>query len=391
MRLKVSWQDAALGILLAGLMFLSVLLGAQQDAQANAPPALTSYSNEANGARALALWLEGLGYPVRRLQGLDFRLERDACLLFVLSPQQPYSSGELRQLDDWVTAGGVLVLATEATGVDPLLEHFELELGSLYDLVEETGPAQPLLLNPPWTQAQVRARRHLIAERDDVVVYVRATGRPLVLSFEHGAGQVFVTATTFPFSNAGLRDAGNARLVHNLAAAACTPADGAPLGNRGTVVFDEFHHGYQTARTLTTWLKTSAQGHSLLYAALVIFVYLVVGGRRLGRPSPLPQATTRRAPVEHIQAMANLFRRGGKRAAILRHYHDRLKRELAHTRRLDPTLSDGDFVAQLGALYPSLDQAALLKLLHETGQAQVSEGELIRLAKEVDDWTSQIS
>ncbi len=385
MKLKVSWPDAALGVFLAGLMFLSVLLGARQDAQANAPPALTSYSNEANGARALALWLEDLGYPVRRLQGLDFRLERDACLLFVLSPQQPFSSGEVQQLDDWVTQGGVLVLATEAKETDPLLEHFELELGSLYDLIKEAGPAQPLLLDPPWTQAQVQTRRHLIAARDDVVVHVRAKGWPLLLSFERGKGKVFVAATTFSFSNAGLLDVGNARLVHNLAAAACAPSDGRP------VVFDEFHHGYQTARTLTTWLKTSAQGRSLLYTALLIFVYLLVGGRRLGRPALLPQATARRAPVEHIQAMANLFRRGGKRAAILRHYHDRLKRELAHTRRLDPTLSDGDFVAQLGALYPSLDQAALLKLLRETGQAQVSEGELIRLAKEVDDWTSQRS
>ncbi len=385
MKARISWQDAALGVFLAGLMFLSVLLGARQDAQANVPPALTSYSNEANGARALALWLEDLGYPVRRLQGPGFRLERDACLLFVLSPQQPYSSGELRRLDDWVIQGGVLVLATEAKEMDPLLEHFELELGTLSDLVEKAEPAQPLLLDPPWTQAQVRAGHHLIAARDDVVVHIRAEGQPLVLSFEHGEGQVFVAATTFSFSNAGLRDAGNARLVHNLAAAAC-----APLG-KGAVIFDEFHHGYQTARTLTTWLKTSAQGRSLLYAALVTFVYLVVGGRRLGRPSPLPQATARRAPVEHIQAMANLFRRGGKRAAILHHYHERLKRELAHTHRLDPTLNDADFVAQLGALYPGLDQAALLKLLRETGQERVSEGDLIRLAKEVDDWTSQIS
>jgi hypothetical protein len=381
---KVSWPDAVLGVFLVGLMFLSVLMGARQDAQANAPPELTSYSNEADGARALALWLEDLGYAVRRLQGLYFRLETDDCLLFVLSPQQPFNAGEVKRLDDWVMQGGILVLATEARAADPLLEHFELELGSLYGLVEEAEPAQPLLLDPPWTLAQVRARRRLIAARDDVVVHVRAKDRPVLLSFEHGAGQVFVAATTFPFSNAGLRDAGNARLVHNLAAAACTPSG-------GTVVFDEFHHGYQTERTLTTWLKTSAQGRSLIYAALVIFVYLVVGGRRLGRPAPLPQATVRRAPVEHIQAMANLFRRGGKRAAILRHYHERLKRGLAQAHRLNPTLSDSDFVAQLSALYPGLDHAALLKLLRETSQAQVSEGDLIRLAKEVHDWTSEMS
>lgn len=109
------------------------------------------------------------------------------------------------------------------------------------------------------------------------------------------------------------------------------------------VAFDEFHHGYQTARTLNTWLRSTAQGRSLIYVAVVVFLYLLIGGRRYGRPLPLPGTTARRAPVEHIQAMANLFRRGGKRTAILHHYHDRLKRELAHPHRLNPTLADTDF------------------------------------------------
>ena len=384
MKPNISRKDGLLVLALAGMMFLAVVLSARQDADDNAAPALTSYSNEANGARALALWLEALGYPVRRAEGVDFRPQRDACLLFVLAPQQTFTPGEIKRLDDWVTGGGALVLATDAAWADPLLTHFELKISSLDDHVQEAEPAQPLLLDPPWTQARVRGRRHLAPAQGDVVVLMMAEGRPTLLSFEHGAGQVFVSATTYPFSNAGLRDAGNARLVHNLVAAACASSA------RTQVVFDEFHHGYQTAHTLTTWLKTSAQGRSLIYVALVIFAYLLVAGRRFGRPLPLPQAMTRRAPVEHVQAMANLFRRGGKRTAILHHYHDRLKRELAYSHRLDPTLADADFVEQLGVHHVDLDQAALLKLLGETSQKRVSEGELIRLAKEVDGWIKRM-
>jgi hypothetical protein len=377
MRGKLTRRDGVLVLALVGLMFLVVLFSAHQDADDNAPPALSSYSNESNGARALALWLETLGYPVQRLEGVSFGPDRDACLLLVLSPQQAFGSDELKRLDEWVTDGGTLFLAAEGWGSDSLLAHFELDSAYFDAQAQETGPAQPLLLEPPWSQARVRARRYLVTGRDDVVVLVAHEGHPVLLSFEHGAGQVFVTTTAYPFTNAGLRDAGNARLAHNLVTA-CPP--------KSLVVFDEFHHGYQTARTLTIWLRTTPQGRSLIYAALLVLVYLLAGGRRFGRPLPLPQALARRAPVEYIQAMANLFRRGGKRVAILHHYHDRLKRELAHAHRLDPTLADADFVAQLSTVRLDLNQAALLKLLQETNQGHVSEGDLIRLAKEVDAW-----
>jgi hypothetical protein len=384
----VARRDVVLALGLSGLMFLAVLLSARQDAGGEALPALTTHSSAPDGARALALWLEALGYPVHRIEGASFRLDpggrdassRDARLLFVLSPQYSFNPSEVERVDNWVEAGGTLILATDRWFADPLLEHFDLDIGFLDDRVQEAEPAQPLLLDPPWTQARVQAEHYLVTARDDVVVHVTADGRPVLLSFAHGAGRVFVAATAFPFTNVGLRDKGNARLVHNLAVSA---------GVGAQVAFDEFHHGYQTARTLYTWLRSTAQGRSLIYAALVVFLYLLIGGRRFGRPLPLPRTTARRAPVEHIQALANLFRRGGERAAILHHYHDQLKRGLAYPYRLDPALDDADFVARLGAFRPDLDQAALSKLLGETSQKRVSEGELIRLAKEVDSWTKK--
>jgi hypothetical protein len=357
---------------------LTVLLSARQDAGDEKPPALTTHSAAADGAQALLLWLEALGHPVRRIEGLHFDLNRDDALLFVLSPQQTFSAGEIERVSDWVQAGGTLILVTDQWMAGPLLKHFDLDIVFLDEFVQTAKPAQPLLLDPPWTQVTVQTERYLRAARDDVVVHLEEAGKPLLLSFDHGAGRVFVATTAFPFSNAGLHELDNARLVHNLAALA---------GPGSQIAFDEFHHGYQTARTLTTWLRTTAQGRSLIYAGLVVFLCLLIGGRRFGRPLPLPRSTGRRAPVEHIYAMANLFRRGGKRAAILRHYHDRLKRELANPYRLDPTLADADFVARLGAVHPDVDVAALSQVLQDTSRKRVGENELIRLAKEVDEWT----
>jgi len=373
----VSRRDGLLVLGLLALMGLIVLLSARQDAGDDFLPALSSYSTQANGAQALALWLEALGHPVRRIEGVSFHLDPDARLLLVLAPRGSFSPDEVGLVADWVKAGGTLVLSVDSWRAGPLLQHFKLDVAELDERAESVGPAQPLLRDPPWTQAVVRAAYHLVTARDDVVVHVAAEGWPLLLAFDHGAGQVFVTTTTFPFTNAGLREADNARLVHNLVAAA---------GRGAVVMFDEFHHGYQTARTLATWLKVTPQGHSLIYVGLVVFVYLLAGGRHFGRPLPAPRATTRRAPVEHIQAMANLFWRGGKRTAILHHYHDRLKRELGGPYRLDPTLPDDESVAQLVALRPDLDPSALTRLLQATSQDGVSEGELLRLAREVDEW-----
>jgi len=418
-KLSLSWRDAALALVFLALMFLAVLVGARQDAGDDTPPPLSSYSTAADGTRALALWLEALGHPVRRAEGIGFRLDRDDRLLFVFFPAQGFSPREVHEVAQWVEQGGTLIVATQAWGADALLDHWELDVRFLDDPVAHLGPVQPLLLDPPWNRAEVHAARYWETPRQDSVVYLHVQGRPVLLAFAYGAGRVVASATVYPFTNAGLRDAGNARLVHNLVALA---GEGAP------VLFDEFHHGYQTARTLNTWLKTSPQGHSLLYAALLIFVYLLAGGRRFGRPISPARATTRRAPVEHIRAMANLLRRGRKRTAILEHYHDRLKRELARSHRLDPTLDDDVFIAQLAHVRPNVDHTeteteteieieieALSRLLRATRQSchceerffattlapycgcsageqsptrqpRVGEGELLRLAQQVDTW-----
>jgi len=378
---KVSRRDAALALWLAGLMFVVVWLGARQDVEAKVSPPLSSYSSAPDGARALALWLDSLGYTVRRAEGVSLRVGRDDRLLLVLEPQQSFSTGEIKVVDSWVRAGGVLLVATSRGYADSLLEYYDVDVAAFAGVVETALPAQPVLLDPPWTQVRVQVEHYLVTQRQDVVAHVLAQGRPVLLSFAHGVGRVFVSTAVMPFSNAGLRHAGNARLVYNLVASA---------GSGGRVVFDEFHHGYRQARTLSTWLKTTAQGRSLIYAGSVVFLFLIAGGRRFGRPLPSPHATTRRAPVEYIRVMASLFRRGRQHAAILRHYHDALKRGLARSYGLDPTLDDAAFVAHLALTRPDADRAALLKLLRETGKNKTNINELLTLAQEVDDWTKKI-
>ncbi len=79
-------------ILLGGLLLVVSALGSRP-AQ---PIPFDLDSSAATGLRALDLWLQDLGYNVRRIGGMQFQLPADADLLFVYPNQLSYSGGRGR-------------------------------------------------------------------------------------------------------------------------------------------------------------------------------------------------------------------------------------------------------------------------------------------------------
>jgi hypothetical protein len=71
---------------------------------------------------------------------------------------------------------------------------------------------------------------------------------------------------------------------------------------------------------------------------------------------------------------------------VLRQYHGQLKRELGRRYRLNPTLPDDEYVAELARFRPDLDTAALARLLGRLQTADVSEGEMVTLAQQAAAW-----
>jgi hypothetical protein len=261
-----------------------------------------------------------------------------------------------------------------------ILNHFEARL--TFGAAPTHALQTPLFDSPPPSSlGDTRTSASLQLNRDDFVTHVAAGARPSIVSFDQGNGRIILSSASFPFTNLGLQSDGNPELVLNLVSAA---------GEKGLVWFDEWHHGIRAATVeivgLDEWLRQSPAGHALLYGALVVFVTLVLQGRGFGRPLPLRQDRTRRAPVEYITAVANLSRRAGHRSAALQDYHRRLKRGLGRRYRLDPTLPDADFVARLAAFSPNLNSEALLDLLQRLSRSQVSEHELVQSAAETADW-----
>lgn len=374
----------ALG-LLALLAGLTVLAAVQRPAGDDALPPLASISAQPNGAKALRLWLAELGYRSDDRPQTAFSLPDNAAVALVLEPLYGVTAEEGAALEAWIEAGGLLVTAGDGPAMDGLLRRFDFRLAPLDAAMDAPAlPQTPLWASPPLDAAEPRARYYLQSTRNDFVTHLAVDGRPVAVSFEQGDGRVILASSARPFSNAGLRSAGNAALALNAVGAA---------GRPGVIWFDEWHHGLRdTAELLAVgpgqWLRRTPAGQSVLLFAGLLFAALVLRGRHFGPSLPLPSDVSRRAPLEHLTATAQLSRRAGHRRATLGQYRLWLKRGLGQRYRLDPSLPDDDYVARLAGYNPALDEAGLRSLLARLDQPDPSEADLVALAAEAARWTA---
>jgi hypothetical protein len=348
------------------------------DAQAGVP---TTHSSGEAGAMALLRWVQELGYDAQRLEYRPFELGEADAALVVLSPSEPFNRTEVRATLDWVEAGGTLIVADDRPalfgGGNALLRELDIRTVPYSDTarIERAPAAQPALDQPPVRDALVRTDRVLEFDRAD---FARLLGPPdgtVLAGLKRGAGYVYVSSSVLPFTNEGLRDEANAALLLNLLRR---------VRPEGRLLFDEYHHGFFTPPSLRTRVLGSPWGWALIAATLITAAFIVLTGRRFGRPVPLREETARRSSAEYVESMADLFQRGGKRAFVLAHYHAALKRRLAKPFGINPRLDDEAFVRELARFRP-VDEAALGAQLARLRRERPSEAELVRAVAEADD------
>jgi len=378
-------RETWLAIGLIALLLVITVAAAIQQARAqlreSAPP-LSSLSDAPAGAAALWAWLDELGYSVSNDVGLGFEVPAGTRLVWLLEPTVGIEPDEWKVLERWVDNGGTLVLAGDGLGTAFALRHLGFALDYLGSQSNELTAQTPLLTSPPISvPATVRSTACMRSNRTDTVVLLSVGACPVMVSFPQGAGRIILSTTPFPFSNAGLKEAGNAELVLNVIGMA---------GQTGGVWFDEWHHGMRARQQEIVgpveWLRFTLPGNALLLGAGVIFLALVLRGRRFGRPVPLRRHITRRSPLEYINAIANLNRRAHHRAAVLQRYHFWLKRKLGRRYRLSPTVPDDEFVNSLATYNPDLDADALRSLLARLSRGRATEGEMVQWTAEASQW-----
>jgi hypothetical protein len=192
-----------------------------------------------------------------------------------------------------------------------------------------------------------------------------------------GKGRVVAFASTYPFSNEGLADESNGNLVLSLLRSV-------PAGSM--VGFDEYHHGSRQVASIAAWMLTAPAGQAVLLALIMVGIYILWTGRRMGRVFVPPELRIHRQPSEYVVAMANLACAAGQRQATLQSCREWLKERLGKPYRIDGRLSDEDFVAQLASADANLEPERLLTLLRALSRGAKSSAEFVRLAREAGEF-----
>jgi hypothetical protein len=345
----------------------------------------TTHSSSPEGALALYRWLDGLGYNVQRLEYTEFALDDDVDALFVLSPPEDFNRTQTERLLRWVEGGGTLIISEDTPQLfgsgSTVLDELDIETGFYTaeenaQSIERANVLQPLFNQPPVSELLVYTDQVITSERHDLVPLVGVPEGTVLAGLKQGAGYIYLSSASYPFTSAGLADMGNAAMVLNLLRRV-------PVG--GTILFDEYHHGYYAPPSLRARILANPWGRAAIYALATLALFLVLTGRRFGRPVPLREEIARRSSAEYVENMADLFQRGGKRAYILQHYYVNFKRRLARPFGLSPALDDERFVEELGRVR-EIDTGKLRALLSRMRQPPADEATLLRLVAEADQF-----
>jgi hypothetical protein len=321
----------------------------------------TSYDASDRGFRGVYLLLEELRYPVersRRSSGGEVR--------WVLAPGT-VTARDAANLGDWVTRGGILLLAPDDSELaDQLGLHVTVRGGApqvgsarrgsnrvtLGARFREKGTPHPA--EAPDVTSVLAGEREVAGPPGDRT-WGKIDGHPLVTVYHRGRGEIWLLHRPDVFSNANLREADNAVLACRLADAMLRERPG------GRLAFDEYCHGLRDRPSVTELLfRPPVLGVTLqvlALAALALWHY----GPRFGPVRTAPPAP-RRSKEEFLDALAELLARNGDRPAAFRTVRDALRRRLEGALGLPAGTAAEKVVAEL-ARRRGIEPGPLLRLL----------------------------
>jgi hypothetical protein len=341
-------------MVLLGICVIALLIGVLRLATQRTPlPTGSSYSAEPNGAQGLFAWIEAVGGSPGRLQEAVVRDDQAPATLVVLQPETVFMETARNAFDAVPMHGGTLIVAGESL---PWLLYAR-DLGVTVEPIR--GGASSARTPDGSLQLPILSRYRVRADNATPLLVV-PNGDWVALRMPYKQGSLVVLATPEPLLNEGLRDEQTARFVYRELLSGAT-----------TVTFDEAHHSFTppgatgAPLTLNQLLFSTAAGRAVVYTAALVFLYLLLSGRRLGPAvAARPPNETRRTMYEHVQMLANLYRRAGQfatvRDAFSRHYARRLVRGLrspeqagalaAALARIEAARSESDLIAAVAGV-----------------------------------------
>jgi uncharacterized protein DUF4350 len=309
-------------MVLLGICVVAVVIGAIRLATqpAEQPPG-SSLSSAADGALALYTWMSEMGVQTERVSTRSFDAAVGAVI--IVQPPTVLDSAARGAFNAVADRGGTIVLSGDSVQWLLAARNF----GVTVDTASPTSRA----VTPDGLSFPIGDRFRLHADAATPIL-LADDGQWLGLEMPYRQGRLILISSSIPLSNTGLSDPSIARFVYRTVVA--------PLAGQ-TVAFDEFERAPAltgaSPSSINQLLFQTSGGLAIVYAALLTFAFLLLAGRRLGPALAEPSAAeSRRTMYEHIQMLADLYRRAGQlhamRESFSRHYARRLARGAVNNR-----------------------------------------------------------
>jgi hypothetical protein len=302
--MKIEKSDRRL-LIWAGVFMLLVIVAlafVSEDEEESSVP--STYSAQTKGAKAAFLLLQEAGYNVERWEQPPAELPSDAAhtVLVLASPFRSPSRDDRNALQTYLNRGGKIL----ATG--PFASSYLPQAETDSELI--TAPSwkeYPPQLLAPLTRGgaiQMSPAAYWKGPSTGSLAYYADDGRPIVVSYKVGPGEVIWWGASTPLTNAAIAKSGNMALLLN------------SLGDSGEthVLWDEYFHGYRSS--LGGYMGTPPIKYGLCQCVLVFLALIFTFSRRNGPIHPLPEPS-RLSPLEFIHTLGKLYRRANAVHSVL--------------------------------------------------------------------------
>lgn len=334
------------------------------------------------GTLALYTWFSDLGLDVSRISGRFNLTATD--VVFCYDPTVALTTSDVDALMTFLRRGGDLVLVVTPDSLAtaaPLLGKLDVNPSAT------RGSGTATVAQPFDSTNRVRsvpvARGLTFSDQAPLVPMLVAQNSVVAGVVRVGSGRAYVLGDTAPLSNDGLRRPDSSYLALSLLQRA----------RGGRISFDEYHHGEGAQTSGAGAIFDGPVGLATLLIGLVVLLAIALNGRRLGKPVQDGGDAVVPSAGAYVTAMGQLFARSRQRGPIAARYADELKRRIGSATGVDWHLDDATFcaAASMTNAPAGAGLAALLAHARALAAGRPDEGELLRLARDVDacerQWT----
>jgi len=276
----------------------------------------SSYSTDWLGAKAAFLLLEQSGYRVERWESPPEELPEDAAgtTLIFAEPSEQGSGAERAAVSRFVSAGGrLIVMGASGASFAPQSAAIPVPDSDLTPKPFSAVLPSSLSRNAPEVTMVAPDQWRSIGP-SQLAIYDR-NGKPGVVWYRFGKGQVIWWAISSPISNGSIRDKGNLALFLNSVG---------PSNSR--VLWDEYFHGMR--RSLGSYFAETPLPWAGVQLACAFAAILFTFSRRSG-PIRMPAGESRLSPLEFVDTLGSLYQTAGAAPAAVEIVYERLRLSLA--------------------------------------------------------------